>query len=300
MPFIRLKQVTDDTAAVALELSRCPGEPSRCLGTNGSSSPARDSEASNPFPGVRPCRLKGPRLRWRVGHSAHVTGPFADPEGPHLTCPVMRHPSPALQVTHPTHVSGLSARASGPIHRVMDSPCLSAGGICFLGHLVPAADLGRPSEDRPAYWPGGQTTTGLPRSAPDELRRGRAPSLLRGRGVYDRSKARSRSRGPYHRISHPAAISAYAASMKVHLRSPFPSFPGPVHPDGSGSPWALPACCRTLRYLALARVGNRQRHISGSWRLSPRPLIRSDIRVALPYAKSLPLFRLEMVHIMPR
>jgi hypothetical protein len=111
----------------------------------------------------------------------------------------------------------------------------------------------------------------------DELRRGRAPSLLRGRGVYDRSKARSRSGGPCRRVSHPAAIFAYAASMKVHLRSPFPSFPGPVGRDDSDFPWALPACCRTLRYLALARVGNRQRHISGSWRLSPRSLIRSDI-----------------------
>src|SRR5690348_5544631 len=112
------------------------------------------------------------------------------------------------------------------------------------------------------------------------MQRGRAPSLLRGLGVYDRAKARSRSRGPFRRVSHRAAINVYAAFMKVHLRSPFPSFPGPVDPDGSDIPWALPVCFRTLRYLALARVGNRQRHISESWRLRPRLLIRGDFHVA--------------------
>lgn len=39
-----------------------------------------------------------------------------------------------------------------------------------------------------------------------------------------------------------------AASMEVHLHSPIPSFPHPVHLDGSGSPWALPVCFRTPRY----------------------------------------------------
>src|SRR6516225_5189183 len=65
----------------------------------------------------------------------------------------------------------------------MNSPCLSAGGIRFLGHPVPAAGLGRPSEDRPAYWLGGQTASGLPRSAPVETRRGWVPPILRGLGA---------------------------------------------------------------------------------------------------------------------
>ena len=33
----------------------------------------------------------------------------------------------------------------------MDSPCLSAGGLRFSDHHVPAEGLGRPSEDRSAY-----------------------------------------------------------------------------------------------------------------------------------------------------
>jgi serine/threonine protein kinase len=40
----------------------------------------------------------------------------------------------------------------------------------------------------------------------------------------------------------------YAASTEVHSHSPVPSFPHPVHLDGSGSPWALPVCSRTPRY----------------------------------------------------
>ena len=54
---------------------------------------------------------------------------------------------------------------------------------------------------------------------------------------------------------------AYAASMKVHLRSPFPSFPGPVGSDDSNVPWASPACSRTLRYLALAGREPTETHI---------------------------------------
>jgi len=47
----------------------------------------------------------------------------------------------------------------------MTSPCLTAGGLRFLGHRLPAADLGLSSEDGRAYWPRGQTATGLPCSA---------------------------------------------------------------------------------------------------------------------------------------
>jgi hypothetical protein len=243
------------------------------------------SEASNSSPSVRPCRPQGQRRRWRVSRVAHFTGPFANPEGPHLTCPVTSNLSPVLRVTHPTHVSGLSAWARGPIHRVMTSPCLSAGGLRFLGHLVPAAGLGRPSEDRPAYWLGTRPQRGC-----------RVPHLMRsdggGRLLYCGAGVSLTGlrvgAGPVAQIvasAIRAATFAYAASMKVHWRSPFPSFPGPVHPDGSDSPWALPACSRMLRYLALARVGNRHRHISGSWRLNPRPLIKCDFRVALPCAE---------------
>ena len=59
-----------------------------------------------------------------------------------------------------------------PIRRVMDSPCLSAGGIRFLNLRVPAGELGRASEDRLAYRVCARTTTGLPRSAPVRHDRG--------------------------------------------------------------------------------------------------------------------------------
>src|SRR5262245_34798784 len=64
-----------------------------------------------------------------------------------------------------------------------------------------------------------------------------------------------------------------------------PVFPWPGFTRmASGSPWASPACSRTLRYLALARVGNRRGHASGPWGLSPRPLSRSDFaRRTTPY-----------------
>jgi len=44
----------------------------------------------------------------------------------------------------------------------MDSPCLSAAGVRFLRHPVPAVDLAR-SCDGVTGWL--QTTTGFPRSA---------------------------------------------------------------------------------------------------------------------------------------
>jgi len=47
-------------------------------------------------------------------------------------------------VVHPIHVSGLSAGPQGPIRPVMDSRCLSAGGIRFLDHPFPAEEFGLP------------------------------------------------------------------------------------------------------------------------------------------------------------
>ncbi len=78
--------------------------------------------------------------------------------GPHLTYPFGLHSPPgSCRVVHPTHVSGLSARAKGPYPPGYDCPCLTAGGLRFLGHLVPAAawaglpKIGRPTgpEARP-------------------------------------------------------------------------------------------------------------------------------------------------------
>jgi hypothetical protein len=94
----------------------------------------------------------------------------------------------------------------------MSSPRLSAGGIRFLDHRVPAEELGLPSEDRQAYWPEGQTSSGLPRSASVRYNRGgcRLYCVAR-RCPYPRPsemtwlQTTAYSRGPwagYCRISH--------------------------------------------------------------------------------------------------
>jgi hypothetical protein len=178
----------------------------------------------------------------------------------HRTCPLTFSASHSVVVGWSTRPTSAAFRRGprGPIHRVMDSPCLSAGGLRFLGHPVPAAGLSRPSEDRRAYWPAGQTASGFPRSAPVETRRGWVPPILRGLGApacrgeaarLDQTEgavwflAGSSSRQP-----SVATTFRNAASTEIHSRSPIPSFPRPVRLDGSGSPWASPACFRTPRY----------------------------------------------------
>src|SRR6516164_7036301 len=80
----------------------------------------------------------------------------------------------------------------------MTSPCLTAGGLRFLGHRVPAAGLGRPSEDRRAYWPVGQTATGLPCSA---LVRRDGVGCLLYRGAVVSAAAAGAACRPYARSS---------------------------------------------------------------------------------------------------
>jgi hypothetical protein len=103
----------------------------------------------------------------------------------------------------------------------------------------------------------GQTASGLPRSAPVETRRGWVPPItarpgcpsVPGVACLDQTEgavwclAESSSRQP-----SVATTFRYAASTEVHWHSPVPPFPHPVGLDGSGSPWASPACSRTPRY----------------------------------------------------
>ena len=149
-----------------------------------------------------------------------------------------------------------------PIRRVMDSPCLSAGGIRFLNLRVPAGELGLASEDRLAYRVCARTTTGLPRSAP--VRHDRGGCCLYSGAVVSALEPVRRSSPLLARSSPCATIlpatRSYGASSAVYLRSPVRSSPCPVRPDGSGLPWASPLCCRTLRYLALAGVRDRIGH----------------------------------------
>jgi hypothetical protein len=134
--------------------------------------------SSRPLPSVLPEALS--RMS-RCVASGSVCKPLA---GSHLTCPFGLHNPPgSCRVVHPAHVSRLSARASRPYPPGYGFPWPFGGWRSLLGPSCSRCGLGRPSEDRPAYWPEGQTTTGLPRSAPVETRWGWVSSILRGRGV---------------------------------------------------------------------------------------------------------------------
>ena len=146
----------------------------------------------------------------------------------------------------------------------MPSPRLSAGGLRFLDLHVPAVELSLPSEDRRAYWTCVQTPTGLPRFAPVRYDRGGCFLYsgvlvsLHGTGAVPASWQECQGSCFFDPVS-PSKPSVPAtffdeASSEVHLRSPVRPSPRPARLDGSGSPWASPLCCRTLRYLALAGV----------------------------------------------
>ena len=196
----------------------------------------------------------------------------------HLTCPLAfwaGHPVVVGRSTRPTSAA-FRRGLPGPIHRVMSSPCLSAGGVRFLGHPVPAAGLGRPSEDRPAYWPPGQTASGLPRSAPVETRRGWVPPILRDLGA---PACRVESGMPLpDQVAGPGAWSVYRRVSR-RLRRPFVTQPQRrfigIHPSRlslARLAWMVQARLglhpsAVARHVtgALARVGNRPGHWSGQW-----------------------------------
>ena len=127
-----------------------------------------------------------------------------------------------------------------------------------MGLPVPAAGLRLPSEDRPAYWPGARPQRGY--HVPHQLRRGGGGCLLYCAAWVPRRAAVKAARFCQTEVAawlladassrQPSIATTFrnAASTEVHGHSSFPSFPGPVHLDGSGSPWASPVCCRTPRY----------------------------------------------------
>jgi hypothetical protein len=67
-----------------------------------------------------------------------------------------------------------------------------------------------------------------------------------------------------------------AASTEVHSHSPVPPFPHPAGLDGSGSPWASPACSRTPRYRGACAVWEPTWHKSGAMASHHGPLIWCD------------------------
>jgi hypothetical protein len=68
----------------------------------------------------------------------------------------------------------------------------------------------------------------------------------------------------------------FAASTEVHSHSPVPSFPHPARLDGSGSPWASPACSRTPRYRGACAGREPTWALVGAVVTRHRPLIWSD------------------------
>jgi hypothetical protein len=88
----------------------------------------------------------------------------------------------------------------------------------------------------------GQTATGLPRSAPGSCEGGGC-LVYSGAWVSCRKKARVfLPVGPLlpSGLTIVPATQDDGASSQVNSRSPVPSFPRPVGPDGSGLPWACP------------------------------------------------------------
>jgi hypothetical protein len=153
-----------------------------------------------------------------------------------------------------------------------------------LGHPVPVAGLGRPSEDRPAYWHTARPQRGY--HVPHQLRRGGGGCFLycvawvpqhAEVACVDQTEdavwflASSSSRQPSLATSF-----RNAASTEVHWHSPVPSFPYLVHLDGSGSPWASPVCSRTPRYRGTCAGQEPTWALVGAVVTRHRPLIWSD------------------------
>ena len=167
-------------------------------------------------------------------------------------------------MTHQVHVSSLSAQVKRPYPPGYRFPAPFGRRPSLLG----------PSCARCGVEPPFRRSSGLLDQSPDhngiaafctsEIRPGWVLPVLRGRGVLAWAGAAPMSRQERsgscfstqhrrrdHRIP---AIFFDEASTEVNSRSPVRSSLCPVRLDGSGSPWASPLCCRTLRYLALAGV----------------------------------------------
>jgi hypothetical protein len=133
-------------------------------------------------------------------------------------------------------VSGqLSGTASGGAsHRVPVSCCLSAAGVRFSGHPVPARELGLPYGRLTGHHTWCRTLTGLPRSAPARYDRDGCPlypgdgGALPGRMPCPASACRSAAASPCTPLEHPTGgATHHGASTGVHA----------IHPSG------LPLAC---------------------------------------------------------
>ena len=123
-----------------------------------------------------------------------------------------------------------------------------------------------------------------------EMRLGRVLFLLRGLGVQ---AWRHRDTTPYDPIL-PSLLTIIpatwlnGASSRVHLRSPAQSFPGPVSPDGSVSPWTFTFSFTRLCYLCRCEGGNQYGHVSGSFLTthSGATSCRTQCRAIVPHGSA--------------
>jgi hypothetical protein len=223
---------------------------------------------------IRCLRLR--TIRWAArqstaSQSVGLLGPFAGP-GARIQL-ILGLPTLATFFGWLTRSTSATFRyGSGDrIHRVISSPCLSAGGIGFLDHPVPAAGLGRPCGRLTGMPP---DCNGVTTFRNGEKRRGRVPPLLRGLGVRTGGKSASLSVGlvlPWRTIV--PATGLYGASSEVHRHSPVPSFPEPVSPDGSDCPWLLPLAS----HVPVTREARRDWESAGTLAEVLQPLTHCDL-----------------------
>ena len=101
----------------------------------------------------------------------------------HLTCPAVGVLPAVLWVTHLTHVSGLSAQARGPYPPGYDFPVPYGGWPSLLGSSCARCGVGPSFRRSSGLLAGGPDRNGVTMFRTREARRGRVPSVPRGRGV---------------------------------------------------------------------------------------------------------------------
>jgi hypothetical protein len=192
-----------------------------------------------------------------------------------------------------THVSTLSGPGRARIRPVMRggqrrrwssapvSRCLSATGVGFLGHPVPAGELGLPHGRLTGVFRR-RTPTGFPRSTRVRYDRGRCP-LNSGTAMLSRltmgvQPAPAASQRP---VLHPAGAShrrgpRSRSIIRGSLTFTRPVFPLPVAPGWNGSPWASPPGSTPRRYRR--RMPEWGRALSTDPELSCRQQLPSSFR----------------------
>jgi len=101
----------------------------------------------------------------------------------HPTCPSVSSPQVVLWVTHPTHVSGLSARAIRPYPPGYGFPVPYGGWRSLLGSSSARCGVGPFFRRSSGLLAEGPDRNGVAMFRTRETRRGRVPSVLRGLGV---------------------------------------------------------------------------------------------------------------------